>query len=314
MLRLADHEIRPPRPLDKCPSAPSLERGADKHAQLRGSCAPMSKRYDVSCEILGRESGKPRPQLQAILKSMRRPIHEIHGLDAGHWYAAVERARSAERRRRGGIDKRPVPSWNFRGGGPLKPLPNGGPSPPALDNQPALSLRWKLNEQLQRQMELREKLRQLEESEESMDPAMQALSRAPDAPVEGLPDMDDATVIRLLEEQREMQSHLHEKLEHLLDRPSTPKDVPKKEKQLNLENEQLEKRLLKQMEEIQSQEAALQRLQEQAKDLQAKTVPEAAAPTVPTAISKDVPRSSLPVSFRSPLHRSRSAHNLQKGN
>ena len=27
-----------------------------------------------------------------------------------------------------------------------------------------------------------------------------------------------ATVIRLLEEQREMQSHLHEKLEHLLDR------------------------------------------------------------------------------------------------
>ena len=29
----------------------------------------------------------------------RRPIHEIHGLDAGHWYAAVERARSAESRR-----------------------------------------------------------------------------------------------------------------------------------------------------------------------------------------------------------------------
>ena len=28
----------------------------------------------------------------------------------------------------------------------------------------------------------------------------------------------EATVIRLLEEQREMQSHLHEKLEHLLDR------------------------------------------------------------------------------------------------
>ncbi len=28
----------------------------------------------------------------------RRPIHEIHGLDAGHWYAAVERARSAASR------------------------------------------------------------------------------------------------------------------------------------------------------------------------------------------------------------------------
>ncbi|CAE7370890.1 unnamed protein product, partial [Symbiodinium sp. CCMP2456] len=74
----------------------------------------MSKRYDVSMGILGRETSKPRPALQAVLRSMRRPIHEIHGLDTAHWLASVERARSAERRRRGGVDKRPVPSWNFR--------------------------------------------------------------------------------------------------------------------------------------------------------------------------------------------------------
>lgn len=279
MLRLADHEIRPPRPLDKCPSAPSLERKDNKAQQQRSSCAPMSKRYDVSCEILGRETGKPRPQLQAILKSMRRPIHEIHGLDAGHWYAAVERARSAERRRRGGIDKRPVPSWNFRGGGPLKPLPNGGPSPPP-DSQPAL--RWKLNEQLQRQMELREKLRQLEESEAPEKP--EELPNPPEVPEdsEEVP-MDDATVLRLLEEQREMQLCLHEKLEHLLDRPSqTRKKIPQQEKQLNLENEELEKRLRKQMEEVRSQEEALQRLQQQALDLaKAPETPEAPAATEP---------------------------------
>lgn len=46
--------------------------GCGNQQQLR-----MSKRYDVSCEILGRESGKPRPQLQAILKSMRCSVVEL---------------------------------------------------------------------------------------------------------------------------------------------------------------------------------------------------------------------------------------------
>lgn len=46
--------------------------GCGNQQQLR-----MSKRYDVSCEILGRESGKPRPQLQAILKSMRCFVVEL---------------------------------------------------------------------------------------------------------------------------------------------------------------------------------------------------------------------------------------------
>ena len=46
--------------------------GCGNQHQLR-----MSKRYDVSCEILGRESGKPRPQLQAILKSMRCSVVEL---------------------------------------------------------------------------------------------------------------------------------------------------------------------------------------------------------------------------------------------
>ncbi|CAK9033708.1 unnamed protein product [Durusdinium trenchii] len=84
----------------------------------------MSKRYDVSCEILGRETGKPRPQLQAILKSMRRPIHEIHGLDAEHWYAAVDRARSAAPRARTGrcvralhsVGRRSEPKSERKGG------------------------------------------------------------------------------------------------------------------------------------------------------------------------------------------------------
>lgn len=278
-LRLADHEVRPP----KCPSAPSLGGRhvpmpsgpmAPAVAQMKGSLQPMSKRYDVSCEILGRETGKPRPQLQAILKSMRRPIHEIHGLDAEHWYAAVDRARSAERRRRGGVDKRPVPSWNFRGGGPLKPVPAGHSPDSEL---PAVSLRWKLSEQLQRQAELKAKLRELEEPNErleTMGPGAEEVFPT------SFSQMDEATVQRLVEEQRAVQDRLHAKLEHLLDGDSRsgglhPKDrVPVQEKQLLAENQELERRLQKQMEEVQSQEEALQRLQEQAKHLQS-TAPSA---------------------------------------
>lgn len=254
-------------PMPSGPMAPAV-------AQMKGSLQPMSKRYDVSCEILGRETGKPRPQLQAILKSMRRPIHEIHGLDAEHWYAAVDRARSAERRRRGGVDKRPVPSWNFRGGGPLKPVPAGHSPDSEL---PAVSLRWKLSEQLQRQAELKAKLRELEEPNErleTMGPGAEEVFPT------SFSQMDEATVQRLVEEQRAVQDRLHAKLEHLLDGDSRsgglhPKDrVPVQEKQLLAENQELERRLQKQMEEVQSQEEALQRLQEQAKHLQS-TAPSA---------------------------------------
>eukprot|EP00435_Cladocopium_sp_Y103_P046816 s952_g13.t1 len=80
------------------------------------------------------------------------------------------------------------------------------------------------------------------------------------------------------------------------------------EKQLNLENEELEKRLRKQMEEVRSQEEALQRLQQQALDLANKAAapetPEAPAPAPATDATE--PKRSSMLSFRSPLHRARS--------
>ncbi|CAJ1369034.1 unnamed protein product, partial [Effrenium voratum] len=255
---------KPPPRLGKSASVPSPAGPAGPRNVM-----PMSRRYDVSAEILSREVGKPRPGLQAVLRSMRRPIHEVHGLDAEHWYAAVERARSAERRRRGGVDKRPVPSWNFRGGGPLQPL--AGTSRSQASAGPA-SLRWKLHEQLQRQEQLRRELQELQAENEVDDgqklPALHDPFASPQ--YEEGKEMDEEEVLRQLDEQKQVQQRLHEKLQHLLSGRPLEKPHPNpQEQQLLAEHEELDKRLQQQMEEVRSQEEALRRLQEQAQELAA---------------------------------------------
>ncbi|CAE7159138.1 unnamed protein product, partial [Symbiodinium pilosum] len=252
-----------PQPPTKSQSTPAL-----RASQLRGpgpgpSEQPMSKRYDVSIGILGKETSKPRPALQAVLRSMRRPIHEIHGLDTAHWLASVERARSAERRRRGGVDKRPVPSWNFRGGGPLQPITSAGAGAAELVKEKdtdlkgglgaslgasnaGAQLRQKLDEQLRRQEELQRQLAQLQHGEEEAKssgvPA--ELPRAPERTVAETPakaepsepsptaniavEMDDEAVLQALEEQQSLRRSLRAKLRHLLgDRSEETTQDPK---------------------------------------------------------------------------------------
>lgn len=78
---------------------------------------PLSKRCNIVANVYGwADSKSSRKPLEQVLRQMRKPTEEQEGLQKGPWLASIERVRAAESRRRGGVDMRPVPSWNFRYG------------------------------------------------------------------------------------------------------------------------------------------------------------------------------------------------------
>jgi len=90
--------------------------------------APRSRKYCAAAAATadGPERGCRRStdrhlqhlSTEDVLRDMRRPAVECSGVKRkGPWNASVDRMRSACVRRQGGIDDRPVPSWNFRFGG-----------------------------------------------------------------------------------------------------------------------------------------------------------------------------------------------------
>jgi len=212
---------------------------------------PLAKRYEVSADILSRESSKHRPQLQAVLRSMRKPIDMLEGIDAPSWHASVARARNAEQRRRGGVDDRPLPSWNFRAGVALTPLAptlgapgrpgrrcSSGTSTPAkaVRQDPSVqALQAKLQEQLQQQERLRrelqdackqedcqptpkleEQLVQLDDTQQGQEstPRNPALKRMLQRQTQGSSEQDENFVIeKQLYEQRMKQKQLKKQLE-----------------------------------------------------------------------------------------------------
>lgn len=81
---------------------------------------PLLKRCDIAANVFKRfgwaDSKPTKKPLEQVLRQMRKPSEEQDGLQKAPWLASVERLRGAEQRRRGGVDDRPVPSWNFRYG------------------------------------------------------------------------------------------------------------------------------------------------------------------------------------------------------
>lgn len=96
---------------------------------------PLSKRCDITADVFkryGYAEAHKKPALQEVLKEMRRPTEDCTGLQKGPWMASVERLRNAQSRKSGGLDARPVPSWNFRFGAGISSDPAPLPPPPPV--------------------------------------------------------------------------------------------------------------------------------------------------------------------------------------
>lgn len=96
---------------------------------------PLSKRCDITADVFkryGYAEAHKKPALQEVLKEMRRPTEDCTGLQKGPWMASVERLRNAQNRKSGGLDTRPVPSWNFRFGAGISSDPAPLPPPPPV--------------------------------------------------------------------------------------------------------------------------------------------------------------------------------------
>lgn len=88
----------------------------------------LASRCNTSAELFRRHGWADisRPPPRTVLRRMRKPACECPGVSAVPWRQSVERHRSAENRRKGCEDARPVPSGNFRfGSSSCRPLTRG---------------------------------------------------------------------------------------------------------------------------------------------------------------------------------------------
>lgn len=79
----------------------------------------LLERCDRSDDVFRRFgwAGSKKRTAGVVLQKMQRPTKKCSGLNVDVWQAGVERLRAAEAHRKGSLDARPVPSWNFRYGG-----------------------------------------------------------------------------------------------------------------------------------------------------------------------------------------------------
>eukprot|EP00747_Dinoflagellata_sp_TGD_P188985 gnl/TRDRNA2_/TRDRNA2_48754_c0_seq1.p1 gnl/TRDRNA2_/TRDRNA2_48754_c0~~gnl/TRDRNA2_/TRDRNA2_48754_c0_seq1.p1 ORF type:complete len:251 (+),score=27.22 gnl/TRDRNA2_/TRDRNA2_48754_c0_seq1:110-862(+) len=122
----------PPLPVTgACPSAPTPpapKAKAQAPRQPRSSSeawgpvepyVPLKERCAKSSNVFKRYGylDTRRRPAEDVVREMRRPIDTCGGpMHAGPWHKSVARMRGAEAMRRGHVDSRPVPSWNFRYG------------------------------------------------------------------------------------------------------------------------------------------------------------------------------------------------------
>lgn len=81
---------------------------------------PIKDRCDAAAKVFERfgYTGRKPPKLEAVLKSMRRPLSACSNLHEEPWRRGVARLRGQAQQRIMAVDPRRVPSWNFRHGPP----------------------------------------------------------------------------------------------------------------------------------------------------------------------------------------------------